>query len=80
MKKPYEPPRVRDVALTVRVGCAHPDPKTLAWLFCRKCGLWRDGQRQGEPTEENLKLVIDQMQFQDGDVVVFPDGAEIFPQ
>lgn len=37
------------------MACAHPDPKTVPWLFCRECGYWVNGVYVKTATDETLR-------------------------
>lgn len=37
------------------MSCPHPDPKTVPWLFCRTCGVFAEGVRMGDATDEVLR-------------------------
>lgn len=38
--------------------CAHPDPRLVAWVFCRRCGYWREGVRVGDATDAALRETL----------------------
>ncbi len=35
--------------------CQHPDPRLLSWLFCRTCGYFVNGVREGDATNDQLR-------------------------
>lgn len=35
--------------------CEHPDPKTVPWLICRRCGYFVEGVRVSAATDDVLR-------------------------
>lgn len=38
--------------------CEHPDPTTLPFCWCRRCGYFVEGERVSDANHENLRAML----------------------